>query len=205
MSRTDRLIRYWDKEAPHFDRAISWTEPRFLAPSRRWIAERVTGTDVLEIAIGTGLNLPYYPADVRLTGVEWSPGMIEQTRLRAGHLGRDIELVRADAAALPFPDASFDTVVCTFSLCSIPAEHAALNEAMRVLRPGGRLLLADHIGSTNPLLRVLQYLLDAVTVPLQSEHWTRRPLTVLRAMGVEIVESQRGTQGAIERVHARKG
>lgn len=106
------------------------------------------------MAIGTGLNLPHYPAGIRLTGIEWSPAMLERARQRAATLGRDVDLQGSDARALAFPDGAFDTVVCTFSLCGIPDDRRALAEMVRVLRPGGRLLLADHVAASPWPVRV---------------------------------------------------
>lgn len=162
------------------------------------------GGATLEIAIGTGANLSHYPREVDLTGIDWSPAMLHVVRRQADRVHRGVTLHQADAAALPFPAESFDTVVSTFALCCIPNERAALVEALRVLRPGGRLLLADHVGASFWPLRALQHAVDLVSVPLQGEHYTRRPATTLRGLGVTAEESQRLTMGAIERLHARK-
>jgi ubiquinone/menaquinone biosynthesis C-methylase UbiE len=148
-ARDQRLVRYWDREAGRYDRAMSFVEHRIFRDTRPWLCGQAVG-DTLEVAIGTGLNLPHYPTDIRLTGVEWSEGMLAQARRRAAALGRVVDLGSGDARALRFADASFDTVVCTFALCGIPDDRAALAEMVRVLRPGGRLLLADHVGSTVP-------------------------------------------------------
>src|SRR5438874_751175 len=86
---------------------------------REWVCSKASG-DVLEIAIGTGRNLAHYPSEVRLTGVELSPKMLEGARARAAELGREVDLRLGDAQALEFPDETFDTVVCTFGLCTIP-------------------------------------------------------------------------------------
>jgi ubiquinone/menaquinone biosynthesis C-methylase UbiE len=182
---------------------MSGLERRFLGASRRWVCGRAHGA-TLEIAVGTGANLPHYSADVELTGVDWSEAMLEVARRRGGRAGRTVDLRRADATALPFPAQSFDTVVCTFALCCIPDERAALTEAIRVLRPGGDLLLADHVVATSWPLRALQHVVDLVSVPLQGEHYTRRPVTVLRTLDVDVAETERLSMGAIERVHARR-
>jgi ubiquinone/menaquinone biosynthesis C-methylase UbiE len=110
----------------------------------------------------------------------------------------------ADAHALPFPDDTFDTVVCTFSLCAIPDEHRAIREMKRVLRPGGRLLLADHIGSRLWPLWAAQWLLERMTIPLQGEHFLRRPLGVVQAEGFEVLEQERFGTGIVERIAARE-
>jgi ubiquinone/menaquinone biosynthesis C-methylase UbiE len=199
----DRFRTYWDGMAPSYDARIAWVERRFLATSRRWIAERVEG-EVLEIAVGTGAMLPYYPSGTRLTGFEWSRPMLDVARRRADALGLAMDLRDGDAMALPADDASYDTVVSTFAMCCVPDHRVALAEAARVLRPGGRLLLADHVVSTSAPLRFAQRLLDRITVPGQNEHWTRRPHDHLGAVGFEVVESVRRTYGAIEQVHARR-
>ncbi|WP_188987330.1 class I SAM-dependent methyltransferase [Saccharopolyspora thermophila] len=175
----------------------------FAGDSRDWVCSRASG-DVLEVAVGTGLNLPGYPVGARLTGIEWSRQMLALARQRAARLGRRVHLLQADAQALPFPDASFDTVVCTFSLCAIPDERQALAEMARVLRPGGRLVLADHVVSTSGPVRLVQRVLELVTVPLGGEHFRRRPLEHLRAAGLTVEHTERFRLGIIERLVARK-
>ena len=201
--RRARLVRYWDYEAARYEDSTASVERRYLADSRRWVGQRAAGS-TLELAVGTGLNLPYYPVSVSLTAVDWSPRMVQAAERRARGLSRPIALTTADAMALPFADDEFDTVVCTFALCCIPDERAALTEAIRVLRPGGSLLLADHVVATNLVLRALEHLLELVTIPLQGEHYTRRPLKTVQDLGLTIVDTERLTYGAIERVHARK-
>ena len=178
-------------------------ERRFFADSRRWVCRQARGA-TLEIAIGTGANLPHYSAEVELTGIDWSPAMLHATRRQADRVHRAVTLHRADATDLPFPTDAFDTVVSTFAMCCIPDERAALCEALRVLNPGGRLLLADHVTSTFWPLRALQHAVDLVTVPVYGEHYTRRPVTTLRGLDATIEETERHTLGAIERVNAKK-
>lgn len=102
---------------------------------------------MLEVAIGTGLNLPCYPKGITLAGIDLSPGMLAIVRDRARALDMAVSLREASADALPFPGASFDTVLCTVSLCNIPDDKAAIAEMFRVLRPGGWLILLDHVAS----------------------------------------------------------
>jgi SAM-dependent methyltransferase len=155
-------------------------------------------------AIGTGLNLRHYPPEVRLTGIEYSPAMLTIARQRAADLDRDVDLREGDAHHLDFPDASFDTVVCTYSLCAIPDEQRAVAEMVRVLRPGGTLLLADHVASTARPVRVAQRLLELVTVPHGGEHYLRRPLDTVQAAGLIIDAHDRFKLGIVERLAACK-
>lgn len=182
-----------------------------MARGRAWACGRAHGR-VLEVGIGTGANLPHYAADVRLVGVDASAAMLEQTRAKLGgarggsqHGGRATPLLlRADAGALPFPDASFDAVVSTYVLCCVPDLDQALGEVLRVLRPGGDLLLADHVASTSWSVRLGQRALEAITVPRTDEHFTRRPVERLDQLGVEIVDGERHAIGVMEAVHARR-
>lgn len=130
--------------------------------SRDSICSKATGP-VLEVAIGTGLNLAHYPASVQLTGVEWSPAMLQISRERSRQLDVEVDLRQGDAQALAFPDAAFDTVVCTFSLCAIPDDQKAVAEISRVLRPGRLLLLADHVEASPWYARAVQALIEPVS------------------------------------------
>ena len=201
--RDERLRRYWDKHASSYDRQMSFFDRRFFGDTRDWVCSQATG-DVLEVAIGTGLNLPHYAGDVRLTGVEWSPAMLDIARRRARESGRQVDLRVGDAQALEFPDASFDTVVCTFSLCGIPDDGQAVREMDRVLRPGGLLLLADHVEASRWYARIAQRLIELLTVPLGGEQFRRRPITHVQALGYAMERHHRFTLGMVERLAARK-
>src|SRR5262249_41267843 len=147
----ERVREIFDASAASYDRATAFNEKLLFGDGRAWACSQATG-QVLEIAIGTGLNLPFYPADVEITGIELSPAMLEIASQRAHSLGRQVDLVVGDAQALPFPDQRFDTVVCTISLCSIPDERQAIAEVWRVLRPGGRFVALEHVRSPNTII-----------------------------------------------------
>lgn len=201
--RAGKLRRYWDRHAPSYDAQMGFFERRVWRDTRSWICGRATG-DTLEVAVGTGLNLPHYPAGVRLTGIDFSAGMLGRARDRARRLGLDVELREADAQRLPFPDATFDAVVATFSLCAIPDDGLAVTEMVRVLRPGGRLLLADHVAAARWPARAAQRLLEVVSVPTGGEHFRRRPLRHVEAAGLAVEERDRFAAGMVERFAARK-
>lgn len=201
--RQARLRRHWDRQAARYDKAMDFLERHLFGDTRTWVCSRADG-EVLEVAVGTGLNLPYYPDGVRLTGVEWSPAMLEIARDRARRLRLDPALRLGDAQALDFPDGSFDTVVCTLSLCAIPDERRAVAEMDRVLRPGGRLLLADHVVSSRWYVRALQAATELVSVPFGGEHFRRRPFLLVKDLGYEIEEHERFKLGIVERLAARK-
>jgi ubiquinone/menaquinone biosynthesis C-methylase UbiE len=198
-----RQKRVWDKAAPSYDKQIAFFEKIQFGGGREWLGERAHGR-VLEVAIGTGRNLPYYPADATVTGIELSPAMLAIARQRAAGLDRDAGFLEGDAEHLPYGDASFDTVVCALSLCTIPDPATAISEMKRVLVPGGRLLLLDHIGSTWPPVYAAQWLLERITIPAVGEHFTRRQLPLVQAAGFQVAETERLKAGTVERIHAVK-
>jgi ubiquinone/menaquinone biosynthesis C-methylase UbiE len=202
-SPTDRQRRVWDKSAPSYDRQMDFVERLMARGDRAWLGERATGR-VLEVAIGTGRSLPFYTAATSLTGVDLSPAMLAIARKRATARGLPVDLREGDAADLPVADASYDTVVCSLSLCTIPDPAAAIAEMKRALVRGGGLLLLDHVRSTWPPVYALQWLAERVSVPMAGEHYTRRPLPLVQAAGFEVVEQERLKAGVLERVHAVK-
>lgn len=202
--RNAKIKRAYAKQAPRYDRAIGFFERRVFGNQRAWACSRAAG-DTLEVAVGTGLNLPHYPDGVRLTGIDLSPDMLEIARARASELGKDVDLREADAHALPFPDSSFDTVLCTYSLCNIPDVERAVGEMERVLHPGGKLILVDHIRSAVKPILWFQKVIEFFSFRIEGEHMTRRPLEQVKAQGFEVVERDRlGPGGVVERLVARK-
>jgi SAM-dependent methyltransferase len=200
---TERVLGLYEKEAGKYDREMNFFDRLLFAGGREWVCSQAAG-DVLEIGIGTGRNLPHYRADVSLIGIELSPAMLEIARARARELGREVDLRVGDAQALGFPDDSFDAVVCTLSLCTIPDDRAAVAEARRVLRPGGRFLLLEHVRSPVLPVRLGQRLLDPLAVRFEADHLLREPLEHLRAERFEVERFERSKLGIVERVVARK-
>jgi ubiquinone/menaquinone biosynthesis C-methylase UbiE len=120
--------------------------------------------DILEIGFGTGLNLPHYPASVsRLVTIEPNPGMVRYAARQIADSAIDVEQHESSGESLPLADASFDTVVSTWTLCSIPDVEQALREVRRVLKPGGRFLFLEHGLSPDPAVARWQQRLN----PLQ--------------------------------------
>jgi ubiquinone/menaquinone biosynthesis C-methylase UbiE len=200
---TERQRRYWDKHAGSYDREMAFFERVLFGDGRAWACGQAHGR-VLEIAVGTGRNLAFYPDTVTLTGIDVSPEMLGIARRRADELARPVDLQVGDAKALVFPDDSFDTVVCTLSLCGIPDVDRAVAEMKRVLRPGGRLLLLDHVAGASWEVRAVQRLLEMVTVRVGGEHLLRRPLGQVEAAGFQIERRERSKRGIVERLVARK-
>lgn len=199
----ERTRRLWDRYSAVYDRRMKRTERVLIPGGREWACAQAAG-DVLEVAVGTGRNLPHYPPVRSLTGIDLSPGMLGKARDRAKALGVDADLRTGNAEALAFGDAAFDTVVCTLSLCNIPGYRAAIGEMYRVLRPGGRLVLIDHVASDRWWVLATQKLLEQVTRRMNGDYQTRRPLPLAEDRGFVVSHSERSRLGWVERLVAVK-
>jgi ubiquinone/menaquinone biosynthesis C-methylase UbiE len=202
-AETDRVRTIQDKEAPRYDRQMGFFERILFADGREWACAQVRG-EVLEVAVGTARNLPFYPEGVRITGVELSSEMLALAHQRAADLGWDADFRIGDAQALEFDEESFDTVIITFGLCTIPDERSALREAHRVLRPGGRLVLLEHVRSPSLPVRAVQRVLDPLSVRFGADHLVREPLEHVEPAGFEVDSVVRLKWGIVERVLAHK-
>jgi ubiquinone/menaquinone biosynthesis C-methylase UbiE len=184
---------------------------RPLYPARRLVVPQARG-EVLELGVGTALNFELYdPARVtRLVGVEPDSHMLGRARPRAAALPFPVELHETGAERLPFADDRFDSVVVTWALCTIADPRAALAEARRVLKPGGRLLFVEHVRSVQPSLALAQEALSPLWGRLMGGCRLDRPaLDLVRESGlvlgdVEPVGRERWTLVPIYRGEATK-
>jgi ubiquinone/menaquinone biosynthesis C-methylase UbiE len=175
-----------------YDRINRGAEAAGLRAEREGLLAQAAGRTV-EIGAGTGLNLAHYPAPVtRLVLTEPDSHMVRRLRRRATLIRPDAEVIEAAAGHLPFPDDTFDTAVVTFVLCSVPDPAAALTEIARVLRPGGRLLFAEHVRSDDPAVAAKQ---DRPPFPykLMGCHPNRATLDTITASPL-LVEDVRHTE-----------
>lgn len=166
-----------------------------LEERTRWIP-RAHG-EVLEVGIGSGLNLAFYgSAATRVTGIDPSPRLLAKARTRIGTM--PVELVEASAEQLPFDARSFDSAVVTYSLCSIPDPARALAEVRRVLRPGGELVFVEHGLAPEPRVQRWQHRLTPVWRRVGGGcHLDRDIASLLRAAGFDIADhSAAYTEGA---------
>jgi ubiquinone/menaquinone biosynthesis C-methylase UbiE len=203
QAETERVRAIQDKQAPRYDRQISFFERILFADGREWATSQAQG-EVLEIAVGTGRNLEHYRPGTRLTGIELSAEMLAIARERAADAQIEVELRQGDAQALDFDDQTFDTVVITLALCTIPDDRKAAAEAYRVLRPGGRLVLLEHVRSPVTAVRIGQRILQPLALRFEADNLVREPLDYLTEVGFEIESVERLKWGIVERTVARK-
>jgi SAM-dependent methyltransferase len=168
-----------------------------------WIGAQVEG-ETLEIGIGRGRSLPYYPPGTKLSGIDLSGVAIQMAAARAAELSMDADIRQGDATRLPYASDHFDTVVFCFVLCTIPDDVAAVAEAVRVLKPGGRLVLLEHVRSPNPFVQAVEKVFEPLTMWRMGDHLLREPLYLILAEDLEVLTLERRTFGIVERLVARK-
>jgi ubiquinone/menaquinone biosynthesis C-methylase UbiE len=162
-----------------------------VAVRRAELIPKASGA-VLEIGIGSGLNLPFFPGTItRLTGVDTSAELLRMARPKLRGVSFPVELFCQSAEELLFGDGSFDTVVLTWTLCSIPRPVRALAEIKRVLKPDGRLLFIEHGLSPDPKVQAWQHRLTPIWKRIGGGcHLNRKIDDLVRPGGFNIVELQ---------------
>jgi len=204
VSETEPVRRFYDKRASAYDGWLrhyeKWTG---LTGTRARLLSHARGR-TLELAVGTGANFVHYPPGVRLSGIDLSPAMLSLARRRAGELNLEVELRLGDAHDLDLPADHFDTAVTTLSMSAIPDCRRAAAELERVLKPGGKLLLLDHVRSPIAPVRWLERIIDPLTTRFGHFSLLRDPLDYLVAVGFDIEHCERSRWGIIELLVARK-
>ena len=193
----------YDRIAPIYDLMEWFTERTAFQDWRRRLWSRVPAGKVLEVGVGTGKNMPFYPPGAQVTAIDLSERMLQRAEQRARDLGLDVELRLMDAQRLDFPDATFDAAVATFVFCSVPDPVQGLRELRRVVRPGGDIWLLEHVRIDRPVIGLLMDLLNPVVVRVVGANINRRTVENVRRAGLEIVEVENLRGELVKLIHAK--
>lgn len=201
---SDSLRRVFDREASRYGKYLWLCEKLIFSKYRKRLLAQAKGK-VLEVGIGTGRNLQYYPMGCEITGIDLSEGMLGEARKCAERLKLNVRLIQMNAERLEFEEGSFDTVVVTLALCTIPNPVAALSEMRRVAKPDGKILLLEHVVSPNPLIKKIQDMLTPLTHKVAGCHLNRDTLGNLKVAGLSTKYAESHLAGTLVLVYATKG
>ena len=160
---------------------------------RQWrnrLRTTIAGPRALEVGVGTGKNLIYYPPDVDVTAIDFSPQMLSHAKKSAANLDITVELKLMDVQNLDFPDNSFDTVFGTFVFCSVPDPQMGLRELRRVCIPDGRLLLLEHIRPQDVFTGYLFDIINPFVVRMMGANINRRTLENINNAGWNLIKDE---------------
>ncbi|MDI6858565.1 MAG: methyltransferase domain-containing protein [Dehalococcoidia bacterium] len=170
---------------------------------RRRLWQQVDGARVLEIGVGTGVNLSLYPDGSRVVAIDIAPAMLQRAVERARRDSRRVDFLLADAQHLPLKDAVFDTVIATCVFCSVPDPQAGLREALRVCAPGGKLRLFEHVIAKNRLLGRVMRWLNPIAVRIGGENIDRDTVGNVRAAGWTLEREESRMLGILKLIYGR--
>lgn len=161
ITETEKTRKKYDRVSRFYDLMEGMMESG-LKKHRKQLLSKVKG-DVLEIGVGTGRNFTFYNNKTNVTGIDLSPKMLSRAIKKARLAKRNYSLLVMDAENLKFKDESFDYIICTCVLCSIPDPVKALDEMRRVLKPKGEILMLEHMLSNNKLISFFENLFNPIT------------------------------------------
>jgi ubiquinone/menaquinone biosynthesis C-methylase UbiE len=198
------IQKRYDRLAPYFDVMEAMMEGLVFKNWRKRLWAKVEGEHILEVGVGTGKNFDYYPQDARITAIDFSPAMLTQASLNRARKSVAVELAQMDVQSLCYADNSFDTVVATCVFCSVSAPVKGLRELYRVCKPGGQVLLLEHVLSSRPMLAKLMNFINPLVVGLVGANINRNTVRNVKAAGFNSVRIDERSGDIIKLIEARK-
>jgi ubiquinone/menaquinone biosynthesis C-methylase UbiE len=174
---------------------------------RKWrelLWSRVEGTTILEVGVGTGKNFPYYPTGAEITAIDFSGQMLARARAKAAKHNVNVDLRQMDVQNLEFENNSFDTAAGTTVFCSVPDPIRGLREVERVCRPGGKVILLEHVLSASPIVGWLMNAVNPLAVRMSGVNINRRTVENTERSGLFIEQVTDLWLGVFKLIEARK-
>ncbi len=194
----------YNRIAPVYDFMEGLLEMSRYSKWRKMQWSKVEGSNILEVGVGTGKNFPYYPVEAEIIAIDFSEKMLEYARDKARKQGVRVRLQQMDVQNLQFEDNTFDTVVASFTFCSVPDPLRGLMEVKRVCKPGGRVVLLEHVLSANSGLAWLMNLVNPVVVRIIGPNINRRTVENVVESGLRVEQVTDLGMGIFKLIETRK-
>jgi len=201
---TATIQKRYDRIAPFFDGMEAVLEGLFMKSWRKQLWAKVDGHHILEVGVGTGKNFEFYPQDAMVTAIDFSAQMLKQAKARQLRKQVVVDLQQMDVQTLCYADNSFDTVIATFVFCSVPVPSKGLKELYRVCKPGGQVLLLEHVLSARPWLAKLMHRLNPLVLSMMGANINRQTLKNVQACAFSSVRVDKNSSDIIKLIEARK-
>jgi ubiquinone/menaquinone biosynthesis C-methylase UbiE len=198
------IKKRYDRIAPYFEGLEAVMEGLFFKNWRKKLWAKADGYHILEVGVGTGKNFDYYPADARITAIDFSEEMLKQAAHKKDRKKTSVELNLMDVQSLCFADNSFDTVIGSFVFCSVPLPIKGLKELYRVCKPSGQVLLLEHVLSSKPMLAKAMNFINPAIVALAGANINRNTIKNIKACGFASVRVDERSSDIIKLIEARK-
>jgi len=194
----------YDRIAPFYDAMEEFMERSFFGKLRHELWSRISANDILEVGIGTGKNIPYYPKNSRVAAIDLSERMLDRASQKARDLGIELDLRQMDVQKLEFPNNSFDAAVATFVFCSVPVPIQGLRELGRVTKPDGDIWLVEHVRINQPpVIGRMMDLLNPFVVRMMGANVNRQTVENVKLAGLQALEVLPVRGEFVKLIHAR--
>jgi len=201
---TEAARKRYDRIAPVYDLMEGMVERSRYSRWRELLWSKVEGNKILEVGVGTGKNFPYYPSHTEITAIDFSKKMLSRAQEKAEKQGITVKLQQMDVQNLTFEDNTFDTVMATFVFCSVPDPVKGLKEIGRVCKPGGKVLLLEHVLSANRTLAFLMNLVNPIVVRAMGPNINRKTVGNVANSGLKVEKVTDLAVGIFKLIEARK-
>jgi ubiquinone/menaquinone biosynthesis C-methylase UbiE len=198
------IKKRYDRIAPYFDAMEAVMEGLFFKNWRKKLWSKVDGHHILEVGVGTGKNFEFYPIEARLTAIDFSEKMLKQALHNKNRKSVAVDLDLMDVQSLAYADNSFDTVIGSFVFCSVPLPIKGLKELYRVCRPGGQVLLLEHVISSKPIFAKLMNSINPIVLALVGANINRNTVKNVKACGFASVRVDDRSGHIIKLIEVRK-
>ncbi len=199
-TKYDALSNFYDLIEKHFER-------KSFSKWRKLVWKNVLPTSkVLEVGVGTGKNIPYYPDNVEVVGIDFSQGMLKKATLRSeNYPSKKMKLMKMDVTNMVFPEDNFDFVISTFVFCTVPNPAAGLREINRVLKPKGQAIFLEHMRSDRWFYNLPLYMMNPAIKTLVGTSVTRKTKENILKAGLLIVKEEKLFSDIVRLLICKKG